>query len=86
MIEIELGMPADEVLTLPGYTKRDAVRPPEQIGEDEYGLVVKWFYPDKSVTFRRYRHEGGSSYRVSMIEPTMSHFLSEPTVCEWVPE
>jgi hypothetical protein len=69
---IELGMPADDVLTLPGYAKRDAVRPPKQIGEDEYGLIVKWFYPDKSIVFRRYHHDGELCYRVS----EMDHYLN----------
>ena len=45
-------MPADDVLQLPGYAKKDAFKPPEKIGEDENDYVVKWFYPDVTITFR----------------------------------
>ena len=63
---IELGMPADDVLTLPGYAKRDAVRPPEQLGENEYGhgLVVRWFYSGVTLTMKW----SDGCYRVSEIE------------------
>lgn len=64
---IELGMPADDVLMLPGYAKKNAVMPPKQIGKDEHGLIVKWFYPDMDITFRRGHFDGELCYRVSEI-------------------
>lgn len=65
----KLGMPASEILALPGYSGRHAVRSPEKWGSDESGLFVKWFYVDVAITLKRFHHEGGSSYRVSVIEP-----------------
>ena len=66
MIEIELGMPADEVLTLPGYTKRDAIKATKQVGKVlyGYGLVVRWFYADKTLTMKW----SDGCYRVAEIE------------------
>lgn len=39
---------------MPGYSRPYATRPPEKIGEDEHGHIVKWFYPDATVTFKRF--------------------------------
>ena len=61
-----VGMPADVVLTLPGYRRRDAVRRPERWGWNWLGLIMKWFYEDVTLTLKRTR--AGGRYEVVKVE------------------
>ena len=61
-----VGMPADVVLTLPGFAKRDAIRRPVRQGWNRFGLIVKWFYADLVLTLKRI--EAGGLYQVAEIE------------------
>ena len=61
-----VGMPADVVLTLPGYRRRDAIRRPERWGWNYLGLIMKWFYPDLTLTLKRTKL--GGRYEVTAVE------------------
>jgi len=61
-----VGMPADVVLTLEGYRRRDAVRRPERWGWNRLGLIMKWFYSDLTLTLKRTKL--GGRYEVVKVE------------------
>ena len=61
-----VGMPADVVRTLPGYRRRDAVKRPEGWGWTRLGLIMKWFYPDLTLTLKRTKR--GGRYEVVKVE------------------
>ena len=61
-----VGMPADVVRTLPGYRRRDAVKRPEGWGWTRLGLIMKWFYPDLTLTLKRTKP--GGRYEVVKVE------------------
>ena len=61
-----VGMPADVVLTLEGYHKKDAIRRPVRQGWNRFGLIVKWFYRDVTLLLKRI--EAGGLYQVAEIE------------------
>ena len=61
-----VGMPADIVLTLKGYRRRDAIRRPQRWGFNRLGLIMKWFYPDLTLTLKRTRP--GGRYEVVKVE------------------
>ena len=61
-----VGMPADIVLTLEGYRRRDVVKRPERWGWNYLGLIMKWFYPDLTLTLKRTRP--GGRYEVVKVE------------------
>jgi len=65
-IKPAVGMPADVVLTLEGYKRRDASRRPERWGWNRLGLIMKWFYPDLTLTLKRTRP--GGRYEVVKVE------------------
>ena len=48
-----VGMPADIVLTLKGYSKKDRLRSPVVVGYDRFGLKVKWYYHDVTLLLKR---------------------------------
>ena len=61
-----VGMPADVVLTLKGYSRRDRLRKPVVVGWDRLGLKVKWYYHDVTLLLKRI--EAGGLYQVAEIE------------------
>jgi len=61
-----VGMPADVVLTLPGYKRRDAIRKPQRWGWNRLGLIMKWFYSDLTLTLKRTKL--GGRYEVVKVE------------------
>ena len=61
-----VGMPADVVLTLEGYKRRDAIKRPERWGWNRLGLIMKWFYPDLILTLKRTKL--GGRYEVVKVE------------------
>ena len=61
---MQIGLPADEVLRIPGFGKQHVTRQPEIVGEDDGGLIVRWFYWDMILTLKR--HDG--CYRVAEIK------------------
>ena len=63
MTRPEPGLPADEVLKLDGYAAKDTISPPRQLGEDDHGQIIAWFYPD---CWLEMRHRGGC-YRVAAV-------------------
>ena len=65
-IEPVVGMPADIVLTLEGYRRKDAIKRPERWGWNYLGLIMKWFYPDLTLTLKRTRP--GGRYEVVKVE------------------
>jgi len=50
---MQIGLSADEVLHSLGWNKAAAVRPPEVVGKDDSGLIVRWHYWDAILTLRR---------------------------------
>jgi len=62
--KIRIGMRADEVLKLRGRSEDFIVQNPRVLGNDDHGLVVKWFYGDCEITLK---HDG-KVYRVAEIE------------------
>jgi len=63
-----VGMPADVVLTLEGYNKKDAIRRPVRVGWNRFGLKVKWYYHDVTLLLKRI--EAGGLYQVAEVEET----------------
>jgi len=61
-----IGMPADVVLTLKGYSRHDRLRSPVVVGYDRFGLKVKWYYHDLTLLLKRI--EAGGLYQVAEIE------------------
>ena len=61
-----VGMPADVVLTLEGYRRRDAIKRPERWGWNRLGLIEKWFYEDVTLTLKRTK--AGGWYEVTAVE------------------
>ena len=61
-----VGMPADVVLTLRGYSKKDRLRSPVVVGYDRFGLKVKWYFHDMTLLLKR--TEAGGLYQVAEIE------------------
>ena len=61
-----VGMPADVVLTLEGYRRKDAIKRPERWGWNRLGLIMKWFYADLTLTLKR--TERGGPYVVTEVE------------------
>ena len=59
---VSIGMPADDVLAVLGKGTRTEV-----VGEDENGLIVKWFYPDAVYTMKLWESGGITRYRVANI-------------------
>ena len=59
-------MPADVVLTLKGYRRRDAIRRPQRWGFNRLGLIMKWFYEDVTLTLKRTKR--GGRYEVTAVE------------------
>ena len=64
-----VGMPADVVLTLEGYKRRDAVKRPQRWGWNRLGLIVKWFYEDVTLTLKRTKP--GGRYEVTEVEEVL---------------
>ena len=48
-----IDMPADIVLKLPGYAKKDRTSKPRLLGYDRNGLKVRWYYKDVLLTIKR---------------------------------
>jgi hypothetical protein len=61
-----VGMPADVVLTLPGYSRHDRLRSPVVVGWDRFGLKVRWYYHDLTLLLKRI--EAGGLYQVAEVE------------------
>ena len=61
-----VGMPADIVLTLPGYSKKDRLRSPVVVGWTHLGLKVKWYFHDVTLLLKRI--EAGGLYQVAEVE------------------
>jgi hypothetical protein len=55
-------MLADDVIALRGQAQRT-----EQVGQDQHGLIVEWWYPDRVYTMSRRESDGISAYRVVRI-------------------
>jgi len=64
-----VGMPADAVLTLEGYKRKDATRRPERWGWNRLGLIMKWFYEDVTLTLKRTK--AGGRYEVTEVEEVL---------------
>jgi len=60
------GMPADVVLTLPGFAKRDRACEPELVGFDRNGQIVRWHYADVTLVMKRFGQP--FMYRVAEIK------------------
>ena len=65
-----IGQPSDQVRLVANRTGRQALRPPEEIGTDTNGLIVQWFLPDVTLTFRLWKIGRVTCYRVTEIIPT----------------
>jgi hypothetical protein len=63
-----IGMPADVVLTPPGYSRHDRLRSPILIGRDRNGMKVRWYYHDMTLLMKRWEQNGVFCYRVAEIE------------------
>jgi hypothetical protein len=63
-----VGMPADVVLALPGYSRKDRLRSPVLVGWDRNGMKVKWYYHDVTLLLKRWEQDGVMCYRVAEIE------------------
>ena len=61
-----VGMPADVVLTLKGYSKKDRLRSPVVVGWDQFGFKVKWYFHDTTLLLKRI--EAGGLYQVAEVE------------------
>ena len=59
----ELGMPADDVLKIPGYTKWNTTHRPVKLADDDAGMIVAWYYPGETLILKR----RGGRYCVSEI-------------------
>lgn len=60
---VKIGMLADEVLKIRGKAVETV-----NLGEDSYGLIVEWVYPDAVYTMKRRELDGVTAYRVQKIE------------------
>jgi len=76
-IKPTLGMPADVVLTLPGYSRKDRLRSPILVGYDRNGMKVKWYFHDATLLMKRWEQDGVFCYRVTEIEEKESNVSSE---------
>ena len=63
-IKVSLGTLADLVLELRGKAISS-----QQVGSDEYGLLVEWEYPDVTYLMGRRVQDGVDAYRVIKITP-----------------
>ena len=72
-----VGMPADIVLSLLGYSKKDRLRSPVLVGYDRNGMKVKWYFHDLTLLLTRWEQDGVSCYRVAEIEEKESNVSSE---------
>lgn len=63
-----VGMPADVVLTLKGYSRKDRLRSPIVVGYDRNGLKVKWYFHDVTLLMKVWKQDGVECYRVAEIE------------------
>ena len=61
-----IGMPADVVRTLKGYSRHDRLRSSVVVGYDRFGLKVKWYYHDLTLLLKRI--EAGGLYQVVGVE------------------
>ena len=61
-----VGMPADVVLTLKGYSRHDRLRSPVVVGYDRFGLKIKWYFHDMTLLLKRI--EAGGLYQEAEIE------------------
>jgi len=61
---MQIGLTADEVLRMPGFGKQYVTRRPKIVGEDDGGLIVRWFYWDMILILKR--QDG--CYRVAEIK------------------
>ena len=68
-VPITVGMEADDVLKIPGFSKEDAIKPPLVIGKDGYGYRVRWFYHNLALIMHRRRVDGKLAYRVREVRP-----------------
>lgn len=59
---VTLGMCADQVLVL--HPNTESIKPPEQVGQDSEGFLVKWFYAGVELLFGRRTEAGVTCYRV----------------------
>ena len=62
--KVSLGTLADKVLELRGKAISS-----QQVGSDEYGLLVEWEYPDVTYLMGRRVQDGVDAYRVIKITP-----------------
>ena len=71
------GMPADVVLTLPGFAKKDRARRPKLVGLDRNGQIVRWHYADVVLVMKRFGQP--FMYRVAEIEANDEDDSHKPT-------
>ena len=71
-----VGMPADVVLTLKGYSRKDRLRSPIVVGYDRNGLKVKWYFHDVTLLMKVWKQDGVFCYRVAEIEERESNASS----------
>ncbi len=60
----KLGMSSNTVLTVAKLSKRKPVKNALKVGDDINGYIVKWFYSDVQLTFKRIDNQ----YRITKME------------------
>jgi hypothetical protein len=60
---LRVGLPADDVLKTTGYSALDAVARPTKLGQEPYGLLVRWHYAECDIDF----HFRDGCYRISAV-------------------
>lgn len=58
---------SDQVLFVMKRTGRKFIKPPENVGTEKEGLVVKWHLDDVILTFKRINYYGITAYRITEI-------------------
>jgi hypothetical protein len=62
---LRVGLPADDVLKTPGYSRLDALSRPTLTGQDDHGLLATWHYAECDIDF----HYRDGCYRIAAIHP-----------------
>lgn len=50
---VRVGILADDLLKMKGRGEKFYVKEPRQVGKDDEGLVVEWYYRDGTAELRR---------------------------------
>jgi len=69
----KIGMSSDIVLKIARESGRIPRKAPEEVGKDENGDIVKWFF-EVDLTFRRYKIGKINCYRVTKVEASTTKF------------